>query len=57
VQVGKPVTHNPLANAINERVRVKRVLETMIHEKLAGMDGNIYLRVPLRDKVITGFVL
>jgi 1-acyl-sn-glycerol-3-phosphate acyltransferase len=47
VQVGKPVTHNPFAPPVSERIRVKQALENIVREMLAGMDGNIYLRVPL----------
>lgn len=47
VQVGKPVTHNPYAPPIQERLRVKRALENMIHEMLTGTDGSVYLGVPL----------
>lgn len=47
VQVGRPVTYNPYAPPVNERLRVKGVLEGMIHEMLTEMDGNIYLGVPL----------
>lgn len=49
VQVGRPVTYNPYAPPIKERLRVKYVLENMIREMLVGMDGNIYLRVPLSN--------
>jgi hypothetical protein len=49
VQVGRPVTYNPYAPHIKERIRIKRALENMIREMLVGMDGNVYLRVPLSD--------
>lgn len=47
VQVGRAVTHNPYARPIQERLRVKHVLETMIREMLAGKHGNEYIGVPL----------
>jgi len=47
VQVGKPVTYNPFAPPIKERLRIKHALENMIREMLAEKDGGIYLRVPL----------
>ena len=47
VQVGRPVTYNPFALAVNERLRIKRLLETSIHEMLLGMGRDTYLGVPL----------
>lgn len=47
VQIGRPVTFNPFAPPARERLRVKWALENMIHEMLAGMDGNIYSGVLL----------
>jgi 1-acyl-sn-glycerol-3-phosphate acyltransferase len=47
VQVGKPVTYNPYAPPVKERIRIKNALESMIREMLIGKDGNFYLRVPL----------
>ena len=49
VQIGRPVTYNPYTPHIKERIRVKRALENMIREMLVGVDGNVYLRVPLSD--------
>lgn len=46
VQAGKPVTHNPYAPPVRERLRVKTALETAIHEMLAEKNGDVYLRVP-----------
>ncbi|NOH01686.1 MAG: hypothetical protein HND47_06860 [Chloroflexi bacterium] len=46
VQVGAPVMHNPHANPVGERLRVKHTLERMIHEMLAGMNRDVYFRVP-----------
>lgn len=47
VQVGNPITHNPFAPPVKERIRVKHALENIIREMLSGMDGSSYLRVPL----------
>jgi 1-acyl-sn-glycerol-3-phosphate acyltransferase len=47
VLVGKPVTYNPYAPPVKERIRVKGALERMIHEMLADMSGNTYLGIPL----------
>jgi len=47
VQVGKPVTYNPFAPLVKERLRVKRTLENMIREMLTRKSGDFYLRVPL----------
>lgn len=47
VQIGRPVTFNPYVPPARERLRIKWALENMIHEMLAGMDGNVYSRVPL----------
>jgi hypothetical protein len=46
VQAGKPVTHNPYAPPVRERLRVKNALEASIREMLAGKNGDVYLRVP-----------
>ncbi|MCQ3937412.1 MAG: hypothetical protein DPW18_10245 [Chloroflexi bacterium] len=46
VQVGAPVTHNPRANPVGERLRVKHTLERMIHEMLEGTNRDVYLHVP-----------
>lgn len=48
VQVGKPIMHNPYAQPASERLRIKHVLERMIREMLAGMNRDIYFRVPLQ---------
>lgn len=47
VQVGKPVVHNPYAQPVSERLRVKHVLERMIHEMLNGMNREVDIRIPL----------
>lgn len=47
VQIGRAVTFNPFAPPVRERLRVKWALENMIHEMLAGMDGNVYSGVLL----------
>ena len=47
VQIGRPVTFNPFAPPVRERLRVKWALENMIHEMLAGMNGNVYSGVLL----------
>lgn len=47
VQVGKPIAYNPYAPPVNERIRIKNVLEKMIHEMYLELDGNAYVGVPL----------
>lgn len=47
VQVGKPVSYNPFAPPVKERIRVKNALEGMIREMLNEKNGDLYLRVPL----------
>ncbi|MBI5838834.1 MAG: hypothetical protein HZB19_01905 [Chloroflexi bacterium] len=48
VQVGKrPITYNPYAPLANERVRIKNLLEMMIHEMILRKSGDSYLGVPL----------
>lgn len=46
VQAGKPVTYNPFAPPVQERLRVKNALEASIREMLAEKNGDVYLRVP-----------
>jgi len=47
VQIGKPIAYNPYAPPVNERIRIKNVLEKMIHEMYLELDGNAYVGVPL----------
>lgn len=47
VQVGKPITFNPHAPLAGERVRIKNVLEKMIHEMYLELGGNTVLGIPL----------
>ena len=47
VQVGKPIAYNPCTLPVEERIRVKNVLENMIHEMYLEMDAVGYVGVPL----------
>ena len=47
VQVGKPIAYNPYTSPVEERMRVKNVLENMIHEMYLEMDAGGYVGVPL----------
>jgi hypothetical protein len=47
VQVGRPIAYNPYAPSVQERLRVKNILEKMIHEMYLGMHGAGYIGVPL----------
>ena len=47
VQVGKPIAYNPYAPTVQERLRIKNILERMIHEMYISLCGNGYIGVPL----------
>ena len=47
VQVGIPIMYNPYNSAIMERIRIKNVLEGMIHEMYLKMETGLYISVPL----------
>jgi hypothetical protein len=47
VKVGKPIRYNPFAPAVSERLRIKGVLEKIIHEMYLELGGNTYVGVPL----------
>ncbi len=47
VKLGKPISYNPNNNPINERVRIKSVLESMIRNMFLEMTLQSYAGVPL----------
>lgn len=47
IQVGKPVRYNPYASPAGERLRIKSVLETMIHDLYLELGGKPYAGIPL----------
>jgi len=47
VKVGKAVSFNPKLNPVNERLRIKHVLETSIREMYLQMSINGFVRTPL----------
>jgi hypothetical protein len=47
VRVGRPITYNPYAPPVAERIRIKSVLEKMIHEMYLETGGSTYIGVPL----------
>ncbi len=46
VQVGEPVAFNPLTAPVRERIRLKDILEGMIHEMYLGLDSGGYIAIP-----------
>ena len=47
VKVGDPIRYHPFSSPVEERSRIRKVLEGMIHEMVLGMDAGDYLGVPL----------
>jgi len=47
IQVGKPVRYNPYASPAGERLRIKSVLGTMIHDLYLELGGKPYAGIPL----------
>ena len=47
IVVGKPIRYNPYADPAGERLRIKNVLETMIHEMYHELGGKAYAGIPL----------
>lgn len=47
VMIGKPIRYNPFTPAVNERLRIKNVLEKMIREMYLELGGNTCAGVPL----------
>jgi 1-acyl-sn-glycerol-3-phosphate acyltransferase len=46
VQVGKPIAYNPYTAPVEERIRVKGVLEKLIQEMYLKMDSGGYIGIP-----------
>jgi hypothetical protein len=47
VQAGKPIRYNPYASPVRERLRIRSVIETMIHNLYLDLGGSSFAGVPL----------
>ncbi len=46
VQVGGPISYNPLTPQVVERLRIRNMLESMIHQMYSAMDSGEILGIP-----------